>query len=289
MAAPKSIATLGDTRARPFLKWAGGKGQLLAQFAALYPRQVHRYIEPFVGSGAVFFDLQAKFPGLRAVLSDNNKELIDCYRAVQDDVEGLIRRLRQHKARHGKDHYYKVRGQPTDRLTAPRRAARLIYLNKTCYNGLYRVNSRGDFNVPIGSYSSPSVFRAEALRRASRALQRVRLGVRDFGKCIRDARPGTFVYIDPPYHPVSKTANFTGYTEGGFGLAEQERLSSLFAELDGKGCLVMLSNSDTRAIRKLYGGYRIETVSARRAINSNGKRRGAISELVVMNYEPGKG
>ena len=272
---------------RPFLKWAGGKRQLLSQFARFYPEDVRRYCEPFVGSAAVFFDLQARFPKLRAILSDNNEALIRCYEAVRDDVEGLIRSLRQHKARHGKDHYYKVRGRSTNRLKGLQRAARLIYLNKTCFNGLYRVNARGEFNVPMGSYSNPAILREESLRRASAALQGVRFSARDFGDCLRDARKGTFVYVDPPYHPVSRTAYFTGYTEGGFGEEEQRRLSRLFADLHRKGCLVMLSNSDTPLIRRLYRGFRIRRVTARRAINSNSSRRGAISELVVMNYTPG--
>ncbi|MCZ6689916.1 MAG: DNA adenine methylase [Planctomycetota bacterium] len=276
-------------RAGPFLKWAGGKGQLLSQFASLYPRKIERYLEPFVGSAAVFFDLRERFAGLRATVSDNNKELIRCYEDVRDDVEGLIRRLRQHKARHGREHYYGVRGRSLGRLSPVARSARLIYLNKTCYNGLYRVNARGEFNVPIGSYKNPGIFKEDQFRAASAALQEVRLEVRDFSACLRDARAGAFVYFDPPYDPVSRTASFTGYTERGFGVTEQERLAGIFRELDAKGCLVMLSNSDTPLIRKLYRGFRLKSVTARRAINSNGRRRGAIGELVVMNYAPGKG
>jgi DNA adenine methylase len=275
----KTVAIAG-----PFLKWAGGKTQLLDQIAPLYPDRIRHYMEPFVGSGAVFFDLRSRFPDMRATLSDNNEELINCYRIVRDDVEGLIRRLRNHKSRHGKEHYYKVRGESPSRLTPPQRAARFIYLNKTCYNGLYRVNASGGFNVPIGSYADPKICQASRLRAARDALQGVTLEVRDFGACLKEARKGTFVYIDPPYHPLSATSNFTGYTEGGFGEQEQIRLSRLFRDLHGKGARVMLSNSDTPFIRELYKGFPIHQVTARRAINSNGNRRGAITEVVVMSH-----
>ena len=270
----------------PFLKWAGGKGQLLAQFAPLYPSRVGRYVEPFVGSAAVFFDLRRRHPDIAASLSDDNEELINCFRIVRDDVEGLIRRLRRHKERHSREHYYEVRARKVARLTPAQRAARLIYLNKTCYNGLYRVNGQGEFNVPIGSYKNPAICQAPLLRAASRALAGVDLEVRDFADCLGEARRGTFVYFDPPYHPVSRTASFTSYTEGGFGEEEQRRLADLFAALDRKGARVMLSNSDTPFVRDLYDGYRIEAVSARRAINSNGARRGVVSEVVVCNYDP---
>ena len=278
---PSSAAPAG-----PFLKWAGGKGQLLSQFAPLYPDRIGRYVEPFVGSAAVFFDLRARAGDLRATLADNNEELINCFRMVRDEVDGLVRRLRRHKERHSKEHYYAVRGTAAGRRTPVQRAARFIYLNKSCYNGLYRVNAQGEFNVPMGSYTSPAICRTALLRAASRALQEVDLEVRNFARGLGAARRGTFLYIDPPYHPLSKTANFTSYTGGGFGEAEQSRLADLYRALDRKGARVMLSNSDTPFVRELYDGFRIEVVSARRAINSNGARRGAVSEVVVLNYEP---
>jgi DNA adenine methylase len=240
-----------------------------------------------VGSAAVFFDLRERFPGMQALLSDNNEELINCYEAVRDDVEGLIRRLRVHASAHGRGHFYAVRDEDPAGMPAVRRAARMIYLNKTCFNGLWRVNSAGRFNVPMGAYAEPRICQADLLRSASRALRGVRMKAQDFADAVLGARRGTFVYIDPPYDPLSRTAYFTAYTQGGFGPEEQERLARVFRDLDARGCLVMLSNSDTPFIRELYRGFRIESVLARRAINSNGARRGPVREVVVMNYRPG--
>ena len=287
LAQGRARTPLPRVEAEPFLKWAGGKGQLLTQFADLYPRRIERYVEPFVGGAAVFFDLRARFELRAAALSDNNDELINCYTVVRDRVEELIELLAQHKRRHHAQHpdyYYKMRDTvPRDPV---RRAARLIYLNKTCYNGLYRVNSRGQFNVPIGRYRNPPICDPDLLRRASAALQGVELRVCDFAAWLDEAQPGDFFYIDPPYFPLSKTANFTAYTHGGFGLEEQVRLAGFVRQLDARGCLVMVSNSDTQVIRDLYAGLRITTVTARRAINSNGARRGPTNELVITNYDP---
>jgi DNA adenine methylase len=276
--------------ARPFLKWAGGKRQLLEQFGLLYPQTFERYIEPFVGSAAVFFGIRERVDLRFAALSDNNEELINCYRAVRDDVEGLIRRLRTHKKRHHEElpaHYYAVRDLDPSRLSSVQRAARLIYLNKAGYNGLYRVNAEGRYNVPVGSYKDPPICDPELLRAASVALQDVRIDVRDFESWLADARSGDFFYIDPPYVPLSKTANFTSYVPGGFGPDEQSRLASFVAGLNKRGARFMVSNSDTALVRELYRGFEMRRVRARRAINSNGKARGRISELVIMNYVPG--
>ncbi|MBP8972910.1 MAG: DNA adenine methylase [Anaerolineae bacterium] len=278
--------------AAPFLKWAGGKGQLLAQYESFFPQEpVRHYFEPFVGSGAVFFHLQARGLFERAHLSEVNAELITCYLAVRDAVGDLIGALQDHArghAEHGAAHYYAVRAwdRAPDWASAPlvRRAARLIYLNKTCYNGLWRVNRQGHFNVPMGRYKNPEIVNEARLRAASRALQGVHLAVEDFEQVIRRAGRGDFVYLDPPYIPLSETANFTSYTHEEFGEYEQRKLALVFAELDRKGCRVMLSNSDTPLTRELYRAFRIETVSARRAINSASARRGAISEVVVLNY-----
>jgi DNA adenine methylase len=275
--------------ARPFLKWAGGKRQLLDQFATLYPKSIKRYIEPFVGSAAVFFDLRERAGLSFAALSDNNEELINCYQVVRDDAEGLIRRLRVHKRRHHEctpAHYYQVREQQPQALSAVQRAARFIYLNKTGYNGLYRVNRAGRFNVPVGRYRDPPICDAGLLRAASAALADVEINVRDFEDWLPAARKGDFFYIDPPYVPLSRTANFTSYVPGGFGAEEQARLATFAAGLDKKGAKFMISNSDTALVRRLYSRFRIERVRARRAINSNGRARGAISELVVTNYGP---
>lgn len=275
-------STRGGDAARPFLKWAGGKGQLMAQLLPLLPsRTVRRFFEPFVGSAALFFALRPE----KATLSDVNAELVDCYRAVQTDVDAVIRALSAH--RYEERAYYRVREQDPASLSVPARAARTIYLNKTGYNGLYRVNRAGRFNVPFGRYTNPgfaSPDSLENLRACSRALAGVRLLVRDFGEVVRDAREGDLVYFDPPYVPVSDTSDFTAYVPGGFGPREQERLASVVHALSERKVLVMLSNSDTPVVRDLYARYRIDVVSASRSINSRGNRRGKIAEVVVRNY-----
>ena len=274
--------------ARPFLKWAGGKTQLLAQFEALYPQrsQVKRYLEPFVGSAAVFFHIRKFFEPDAIVLADSNAELINAYRAIQQDVEKVIRLLARHKKTHGKEHYYRVRALQPEGRTAAESAARTIYLNKTCFNGLYRVNARGGFNVPIGRYDDPPILDARNLRAVSKALQGVELRESHFRDTLEYARSGDFIYFDPPYQPLSATALFTSYTRNSFGMVDQEELAAVFRQLSEQGCRVMLSNSDTPFIRRLYRGFDLRTVDARRSINSNGKRRGTIPEIVVLNYVP---
>jgi DNA adenine methylase len=271
---------------KPFLKWAGGKSRLLGQFAGLYPCQFANYHEPFMGSAAVYFHLCGlQAPVKRVRLTDSNAELINCYAVVKDDVDSLIASLAKHKWQHSPDHYYEVRAQAPDALSEVERAARLIYLNKTCYNGLYRVNRRGQFNVPLGSYKNPRIFDPDELRRASRALQNAEIEVAPFAAVARRARKGDFVYFDPPYHPLSSTANFTSYTESAFGEQEQRELAHIFRALDRKGCKVMLSNSWTPFVRNLYKGFRLVEVKAARAINSKAEKRGQVSELVVLNYD----
>jgi DNA adenine methylase len=271
---------------RPFLKWAGGKSRLLGQFAGLYPCQFAGYHEPFMGSAAVYFHLRGlRAPMRRVRLTDSNAELVNCYTAVRDVVESLIDSLAKHKRQHSPEHYYEVRAQSLAALDEVERAARLIYLNKTCYNGLYRVNRRGQFNVPMGSYKNPRIFDPDELRRASQALQNAEIEVAPFEAVARRARKGDFVYFDPPYHPLSSTANFTGYTESAFGEQEQRELAHAFRALDRKGCKVMLSNSWTPFIRNLYKGFRLVEVKAARAINSKAEKRGQVSELVVLNYD----
>lgn len=274
--------------AGPFLKWAGGKGRLLSQYKPLFPPRFNRYWEPFLGGGAVFFHLA---PHRRAVLTDVNEELVICYRAVKENVEEVLAHLNRHAARHSREHYYRVRDMDPETLPAPARAARLIYLNKTCYNGLYRVNAAGRFNVPMGRYARPAFPSPDHLRAASRALAAADIAVRRFDAVVRSARPGDFVYFDPPYHPVSPTSNFTAYTRHAFGESEQEALAEVVAALDAKGCLVMLSNSDTAFTRRLYRelgrtsrGITISRVYAARAINSKPGGRRPIPELVVRNY-----
>ena len=273
--------------AKPFLKWAGGKQRLLGQFEAFFPAVFSRYLEPFVGGAAVFFHLAnaGRLPR-QVLLVDHNEELINTYRAVRDRLSELMDILAVHQERHGPDYYYHVRS--LDRQGAGlgdvERAARTIYLNRTCYNGLYRVNSRGHFNVPLGSYKNPTILDRETLLAASRSLRNVKLEVRDFRTLVELGQRGDYLYFDPPYHPLSKTASFTGYTAGNFREGDQRDLAEVFARLSEKGCLCMLSNSYTPLILELYRGFRVETVAASRAINSDGNGRGTVQEVVVLNY-----
>ena len=266
--------------ARPFVKWAGGKGQLLVQMAPFFPpyHAYRRYFEPFLGGGAVFFHLQPSI----AFLSDTNEELINAFRIVRDHVEELIQSLRKHRNEAG--YYYQVRAQDPKTLSPVERASRFIFLNKTCYNGLYRVNRKGRFNVPFGRYKNPKILDEENLRSASIALRSAHLEVKDFEEALTIAERGDFIYLDPPYHPLSATSSFTSYTSSGFGEDQQRRLASVYRDLDQRGALLMLSNSDTPLIRELYHDFRIIELQANRAINSRGDRRGPVTELLTLNY-----
>ncbi|MDD5474430.1 MAG: DNA adenine methylase [Candidatus Methanoperedens sp.] len=267
-----------------FVKWAGGKTQLLSQFEKFFPTQFNRYYEPFLGSGAVFFYIKNLYPEKEFFLSDNNPELINCYEFVKNDLESLLNLLREHRSKHSKEYYYTQRNMDTNNLSKIESAARFIYLNKTCFNGLFRVNSKGKFNVPIGSYKNPSIFKEKDLIEAHKLLQDVTLKTMLFEDIINIVLPDDFVYFDPPYHPLSPTSSFTSYTSASFSEKDQKRLAEVYRQLDKKGCLLMLSNSYSEFILELYGGYRIEQVSAKRMINCNGKKRGAIPEAVVLNY-----
>jgi len=268
----------------PFLKWAGGKSQLLPQYARYFPEKYGRYFEPFLGGGAVFFYLKPE----SAFLSDYNEELINCYIQVRDNPNKLMDLLILHKKNHNKfqkDYYYRIREEVYDQLDDIEKAARTIYLNKTCYNGLYRLNSMGQFNVPFGRYKNPRIFDPDNLFAVSKILQEVRLEVMDYREVIDIAKPGDFVYFDPPYHPLSETSSFTGYTELLFREEDQRNLSKLFHQLDKKGCLVMHSNSDTELIRNLYSRYKRVGIRANRFINSKAEGRKAIGELLILNYD----
>lgn len=284
-------ARLGGERvlrdAKPFLKWVGGKQQLLTQFEAYFPVTFGRYFEPFIGGGAVFFHLwnRGKLPE-QVYLFDNNQELINTYLVVRDKVDELVRILATHKQKHNEKYYYEVRNldRRAIELSDVERAARNSYLNKTCYNGLYRVNSKGQFNVPIGSYINPQILYEDVLLTASAALQGINIELRDFRSIVDLAQSGDFFYLDPPYDPVSKTASFTSYTADSFGDGAQRDLARVFEQLTEKGCLCMLSNSCTPFILELYRGFRIEIVRAKRAVNSDPNGRGHVQEVVVLNY-----
>jgi DNA adenine methylase len=275
---------------RPFLKWAGGKGQLLSRFAPLYPDAgragLRRYAEPFLGSGAVLFHVQRLLRPASVLLADTNEDLIEVYRGVRDAPEAVIALLAAHRAAHARGHYYEVRALDPSRLDLAERAARFIYLNKTCYNGLYRQNSRGRFNVPMGRYVKPPILDADNLRAVSAALAGAELRVAHFRQTLDYARRGDFLYLDPPYDPLTATASFTSYTRRPFGAPDQEELADVYATLSRLGCRLMLSNSDTPLIRSLYRGFDIRGVLARRSINSRADRRGPVREVVVLNYRP---
>jgi len=282
MAIMTQITAIDGARAlkgvKPFIKWAGGKSRLLAQYEPFFPPSFRRYFEPFLGSGAVYLHLQAQ----PAVLSDSNSDLVNCWQVVRDQVESLIAHLEQHQV--DRDYYYRLRACAPEQLAPVERASRLIFLNKTCYNGLYRVNRAGQFNVPFGDYKKPRIFQADHLRAVSALMQPVKIIASSFDRVLREARRGDFIYFDPPYLPLSSTSNFTGYTGQAFGVAQQEYLAEVYRTLHSRRCLLMLSNSNTQLIRDLYCGFRIEEVWAGRAINSVATRRQPIRELVVMNY-----
>ena len=271
---------------RPFLKWAGGKRQLLPELREHIPNpnKSGTYFEPFLGGGALFLALQRK----QAVVSDSNAELVNCYQVVRDDVENLILALKQHP--NLAEHYYEVRNwdRAEDYFQKPpvERAARIIYLNKTCYNGLFRVNSQGQFNVPFGQYTNPNIVDEGVLRAVSAYLNNATVTIRqsDFAEAVSDAKKGDFIYFDPPYDPLSDTASFTGYDINGFGKKEQIRLKEVFDDLNQRGCKVLLSNAYTPFIRDLYQEYQQVKVEVARAINSNGNGRGKVNEILVMNY-----
>jgi DNA adenine methylase len=268
-----------------FVKWAGGKKQLLEQFNRFFPKKINRYIEPFVGGGAVLFFVLKEYKPKEVFIFDINEELIKTYEIIRDDVENLIKELKKLKSLHSKEVYYKIREEDPELLSKLTTASRFIYLNKTCFNGLYRVNSKGGFNVPIGSYKNPTIVNEEELREISKLLQNVKIKNASFEECLKYAKKEDFIYFDPPYYPLKKSS-FTTYTKGNFLDKEQQQLKEVFSELDKKGCRVMLSNSDTKFIKDLYKRFKVSFVKASRMINCNGKDRGKISEVVITNYEP---
>ena len=269
--------------ARPFLKWAGGKQRLLPQYVPFFPSRetINRYFEPFIGSAAVFFHYQ--FPQAR--LSDRNDKLIEAYKMVRDQTEQVIAALQGR--RNEADYYYAVRAQEPASLSPVERAARLIYLNKTCYNGLYRENNKGAFNVPFGRYNNPKICDEPRLRAAAAALRGVDLCAADFAEAVETAVPHDFIYFDPPYVPLSQTSNFTSYNGAGFGYDDQVRLAETVHRLTAVGVRVAVSNSSANLVYELYNqpAYRLIEIQARRNINSQANKRGAVKELLILNYE----
>ena len=276
------------TPLRPILKWAGGKSKLLPQILAKLPEEIGTFYEPFVGGGAVFFALANQRRFARAVISDLNGDLVEVYRGVKANVKGVIVLLQEHALRHGRDHYYDTRGVDVSRLDRCERAARLIYLNKTGYNGLYRVNRSGQFNVPFGRYKNPTICDEPRLRAASRALKGVQILHGDFEQSCASAEPGDAVYFDPPYVPLSRTASFTAYHSEEFGEAQHRKLAKTFLDLKRRKVRAVLSNSDTELTRDLYDrrSFEAERVWMARAINSKSSKRGDVQELLVSNRVP---
>ncbi|MCF7864922.1 MAG: DNA adenine methylase [Candidatus Pacebacteria bacterium] len=277
-------------KAKPFLKWVGGKGQLLAQFESLFPKEFNSYFEPFIGGGAVFFSINPK----KAHINDINKTLAQTYIHIKNDVEGLIKSLKKLEedflkkdeiAR--KEVYYALRERYNSLSHEDfDKSLYFLFFNKTAFNGVYRENSKGGFNVPIGSYKNPKIVDEENLRSVSKILSNAKITSGSFVDAVKNAKAGDFVYFDPPYHPLSETSSFTSYSKDSFSKDDQIKLRDLFIELDKKGVYVMLSNSSAPFIQEIYSGYKQIPVYANRMINSKSDKRGKISEVVIVNYQP---
>ena len=267
----------------PILKWVGGKRQLLSAIMPLINKNCSTYVEPFVGGGAVFFELQPK----KAIINDYNNELINVYLTIRDSADELIMELEKHNENNSEEYFYELRA--IDRtieygeMNNVQKAARIIYLNKTCYNGLYRVNAAGQFNSPYGKYKNPNIVNATTIRAMSNYLKKAQIDIRsgDYREVLKGLRKGAFVYLDPPYMPISSSSSFTGYTDNGFSYEQQVELKKECDKLRSKGILFLQSNSDCHEIRELYKDYEIKTVQAKRSINSKADKRGEISEVLI--------
>jgi DNA adenine methylase len=281
--ANRSLARVDVFRdSAPIVKWAGGKTKLLPELLARAPESYRRYYEPFIGGGALFFKMAPRV----AVLNDKNPDLCNTYRCLSWNVDAIIRRLARLRTQHSEEHFYATRERWNEQragMTEVEKAAVFIYLNKTCYNGLWRVNSQGKFNVPVARYDNPQIYDPMHLRAASVQLRRAEIATGHFADAVQNAGSNDFVYFDPPYHPLTETANFTSYTADNFGKEDQRELASVFKQLDKRGAHVLLSNSDTPFIRDLYKGYRIDQVECARAINSRAANRGPVSEVIISN------
>lgn len=269
----------------PFLKWVGGKRQLMPELKSHIPKKVGRYFEPFLGGGALFFEIQPE----QGIVNDANPDLINVYQVIKDNVDELIEDLKKHV--NEEEYFYQIRGldrtEGFNKLSPIQKASRIIYLNKTCFNGLYRVNNAGEFNSPFGRYKNPNIVNEVTLKAVNNYLNKTKTVINnaDYIEATSDAKRGNFVYLDPPYDPVSDSSNFTGYTQSGFNKDEQIRLKEFCEKMDRKGVKFMLSNSSTQFIKELYSGFKIHTVEATRAINSDPLGRGKVEEVIVKNYE----
>ncbi len=271
----------------PFLKWVGGKRQLIPEIKKMLPKGIANrpYYEPFIGGGALLFDLQPK----QAVINDYNEELINVYCVIRDNPNELIEDLKKHK--NTAEYFYEIRSLDRlplfNNLTKVERASRIIYLNKTCYNGLYRVNNAGEFNSPFGKYKNPNIINEPVIKAVSKYLNlnKIQISNSDYEVILRDIPANSFVYLDPPYHPVSETSNFTGYIQGGWNESEQLRLRDVCNKLNANGVKFLLSNSASDFIKEIYSAYNIKTVQANRAVNSISSKRGQVDEFLICNYE----
>ena len=274
---------------KPFVKWVGGKRQLMQDLENNFPKQFATYHEPFLGGGAVMFNLLTKKPQLSCNVSDFNSDLILAYVTIRDKLGKLIESLENHSKNYHKDsaeYYYQVRKQePKQQIE---KVSRLLFLNKTCFNGLYRVNKKGQFNVPLGRYTNPNIVNKENLTAVSKILQskKIKISCRDFEAVLGDAKKGDLVYFDPPYQPVSSTANFTSYTHRDFTEEDLERLAKLADQLHSKGCYVLLSNSNSKTVKDFFSKkhWKISSINVNRAINSNAQKRTGHKEIIIKNY-----
>lgn len=270
----------------PFVKWAGGKRQLINQLLKHKPKAFHRYYEPFLGGGALFFELIYQNPTMKATISDLNPELINAYQIVKKDVEGLIKDLKQRQKlflKNRKPYYLKVRAE--EFTTNLKRASRFIFLNRTAFNGLYRVNSKGQFNVPMGNYKNPKICNEENLREVSKILNYPNVTLKhpiSFLTATSFVKKNDFIYFDPPYEPLNKTASFTSYTQNGFTFQDQQTLAKEAERLRQSGVHILLSNSNMKKIIKLYTNFKIEKVTAKRSISCKGETRKPIKELLIV-------
>ena len=267
----------------PIVKWVGGKRQLMFELIKNMPKSYNRYFEPFIGGGALFFELQPE----QAYISDMNEELINLYSVVRDNVDELIKDLSKHEV--SKEYFLEIRNidrtEQYTELSDVERASRFIYLNRTCFNGMYRVNSQGQFNVPFGHYKNPRIIDENNLLNCSELLKKTEIKCADFSEILTKVKKGDLVYFDPPYVPLNETSSFTSYTKDGFDINMQFKLRDVCDELDNKGVKFMLSNSDTKLVNELYVNYEIKKVFASRQINANADGRGKITEVLVRNYD----